>query len=52
MVIEDELPFCFGEKPGFRKFMSKACPRFLVPSRRTCIGTGTGSNTIPGTSTS
>jgi hypothetical protein len=36
MVIEDELSFCFGEKPGFRKFMSKACPRFLVPSRRTC----------------
>jgi hypothetical protein len=36
MVIGDELPFCFGEKPGFRKFMSKACPRFLVPSRRTC----------------
>jgi hypothetical protein len=26
MVIEDEQPFCFGEKPGFRKFMSKACP--------------------------
>jgi hypothetical protein len=25
MIIEDELPFCFGEKPGFRKFMSKAC---------------------------
>jgi hypothetical protein len=36
MVIQDELPFCFGEKPGFRKFMSKACPCFLVPSRRTC----------------
>ena len=36
MVIEDEQPFCFGEKPGFRKFMSKACPRFQVPSRRTC----------------
>jgi hypothetical protein len=26
MVIEDEQPFCFGEKPGFRKFMSKVCP--------------------------
>ena len=36
MVIQDELPFCFGEKPGFRKFMSKACPRFKPPSRRTC----------------
>ena len=36
MVIEDEQPFCFGEKPGFRKFMSKACPRFQFPSRRTC----------------
>jgi hypothetical protein len=36
MVIEDEQPFCFGEKCGFRKFMSKACPHFQVPSRRTC----------------
>jgi hypothetical protein len=36
MVIEDEQPFCFGEKSGFRKFMSKACPRFQPPSRRTC----------------
>jgi hypothetical protein len=36
MVIEDEQPFCFCEKPSFRKFMSKACPRFQVPSRRTC----------------
>ena len=35
MVIEDELPFAFGEKTGFRKFMSKACPRFICPSRRT-----------------
>lgn len=34
MVIEDELPFCFGERPSFRKFMSRACPRFQVPSRR------------------
>jgi hypothetical protein len=25
MLIEDELPFAFGEKSGFRKFMSKAC---------------------------
>ena len=36
MLIEDELPFAFGEKSGFRKFMSKACPQFQVPSRRTC----------------
>lgn len=36
MIIEDELPFAFGEKSGFRKFMRLACPRFLVPSRRTC----------------
>ena len=36
MIIEDELPFAFGEKPGFKKFMSKACPRFQAPSRRTC----------------
>jgi hypothetical protein len=36
MILEDELPFCFGEKQGFRKFMSKACPHFQVPSRRTC----------------
>jgi hypothetical protein len=35
MVIEDEQPFCFGEKPGLRKFMAKACPRFQLPSRRT-----------------
>ncbi|XBI83867.1 hypothetical protein VPH35_092303 [Triticum aestivum] len=35
MIITDELPFAFSEKEGFRKFMSKACPRFNVPSRRT-----------------
>ncbi|KAM0909468.1 hypothetical protein ACQ4PT_014792 [Festuca glaucescens] len=35
MIIEDELPFAFGEKSGFKKFVSVACPRFLVPSRRT-----------------
>jgi hypothetical protein len=35
MIIEDELPFAFGEKSGFRKFMSKSSPRFIVPSRRT-----------------
>jgi hypothetical protein len=36
MVIEDERHFCFGEKPGLRKFMAKACPCFQLPSRRTC----------------
>jgi DNA-binding XRE family transcriptional regulator len=36
MVIEDEQPFCFGEKPGLTKFLAKACPRFEPPSRRTC----------------
>jgi hypothetical protein len=36
MIIEDEEPFGFGEKLGFRKFMSIACPRFKIPSRRTC----------------
>ncbi|CAN6253636.1 unnamed protein product [Urochloa humidicola] len=35
MIITDELPFAFAEKQGFRKFMSKACPKFGVPSRRT-----------------
>ncbi|XBI28102.1 hypothetical protein VPH35_052403 [Triticum aestivum] len=35
MVIVDELPFAFVEKPGFRRFVAKACPRFNVPSRRT-----------------
>jgi hypothetical protein len=28
MIIVDELLFSFGEKPRFRKFMSKACPHF------------------------
>uniref|UniRef100_A0A0A9HBG7 hAT-like transposase RNase-H fold domain-containing protein n=1 Tax=Arundo donax TaxID=35708 RepID=A0A0A9HBG7_ARUDO len=37
MIIEDELPFVFGEKAGFKKFMSVACPRFELPSRRTCM---------------
>jgi hypothetical protein len=36
MIIEDELPFAFGEKSGFRRFMTVACPRFSIPSRRTC----------------
>jgi hypothetical protein len=28
MLIEDELPFAFGEKSGFRKFMSKVLGTF------------------------
>ncbi|KAM0868272.1 hypothetical protein ACQ4PT_041401 [Festuca glaucescens] len=36
MIIEDELPFAFGEKSRFKKFVSVACPLLLVPSRRTC----------------
>jgi ssDNA-binding Zn-finger/Zn-ribbon topoisomerase 1 len=36
MIIEDEEPFALSEKPGFVKFMSVACLRFTLPSRRTC----------------
>ena len=36
MVVEDEEPFSMGERSDFRKFMSKGCPRFQLPSRRTC----------------
>jgi hypothetical protein len=35
MIVVDELSFIFSEKEGFRFFMSKACPRFIVPSRTT-----------------
>lgn len=35
MIIIDELPFIFPEKEGFKDFISKACPRFKVPSRIT-----------------
>ena len=35
MIVVDELPFIFSEKEGFRFFISKACPRFIVPSRTT-----------------
>jgi hypothetical protein len=34
MIVKDELPLAFVEKPGFKKFMSKSCPRFGYPSRR------------------
>lgn len=37
MIIMDGLPFAFSKKPGFRKLMSEACPRFTLPSRRTTI---------------
>jgi hypothetical protein len=36
MVIEDELPFMFGEKSRFRNFLKVAAPRWTPPSRRTC----------------
>jgi len=35
MIIEDEQPFVLSERSGLRKFMSKACPCFVLPSRRT-----------------
>lgn len=35
MLIEDEQPFAAAERPGLRKFMAKACPKFDMPSRRT-----------------
>jgi hypothetical protein len=35
MLIEDELPFATTECSGLRKFLAKACPKFVLPSRRT-----------------
>ncbi|XP_019190332.1 PREDICTED: zinc finger BED domain-containing protein RICESLEEPER 2-like [Ipomoea nil] len=35
MIILDELPFCFVDGDGFKQFCSVACPRFIIPSRRT-----------------
>ncbi|GER30696.1 HAT family dimerisation domain containing protein [Striga asiatica] len=35
MICSDELPFKFVESRGFKIFMSKACPRFKIPSRTT-----------------
>ena len=32
MLIEDEQPFVASERPGLRKFLAKACPRFVMPS--------------------
>jgi hypothetical protein len=34
MLNEDELPFA-AERSGLRKFLAKACPKFVVPSRKT-----------------
>ncbi|KAL0446508.1 UNVERIFIED_CONTAM: putative AC transposase [Sesamum latifolium] len=35
MLVVDELPFKLVEHPGFRHFLSVACPMFAIPSRRT-----------------
>ncbi|KAK9735040.1 hypothetical protein RND81_04G179600 [Saponaria officinalis] len=35
MIIIDELPFRFVEKPGFKRLMSVTCPSFHIPSRIT-----------------
>jgi hypothetical protein len=35
MLIEDELPFATTECSGLRKFLAKACSKFVVPYRRT-----------------
>lgn len=35
MLIVDELPFKTVENPGFRHFLSVACPMFDIPSQMT-----------------
>ncbi|KAL6585634.1 hypothetical protein OROMI_002278 [Orobanche minor] len=35
MIILDELPFRFVEKEGFKKFVARVCPDFMIPSRQT-----------------
>ncbi|KAL0367432.1 UNVERIFIED_CONTAM: hypothetical protein Sradi_3633300, partial [Sesamum radiatum] len=35
MLVVDELSFKLVEHPGFRHFLSVACPMFAIPSRRT-----------------
>ncbi|KAK9175019.1 hypothetical protein WN944_027023 [Citrus x changshan-huyou] len=35
MIIIDELPFSHVKNFGFKHFCSVACPKFVVPSRRT-----------------
>ncbi|KAK9931904.1 hypothetical protein M0R45_019158 [Rubus argutus] len=37
MIVMDELPFSFIEKPGFRYFCSVAVPRFNVPCRKVIV---------------
>ncbi|KAM5551467.1 hypothetical protein ABKV19_026350 [Rosa sericea] len=37
MIVMDELPFSFIERPGFRYFCSVAVPRWDVPSRRVIV---------------
>jgi hypothetical protein len=39
MIVMDELPFSFIERPGFRRFCSVAIPKFLVPSRKVIVKT-------------
>ncbi|CAL1354716.1 unnamed protein product [Linum trigynum] len=35
MIILDELPFRYVEHEGFKRFMSRVCPMFVLPSRQT-----------------
>ncbi|XP_024177937.1 zinc finger BED domain-containing protein RICESLEEPER 4-like [Rosa chinensis] len=37
MIVMDELPFSFIERPGFRYFCRVAVPRWDVPSRRVIV---------------
>ncbi|KAL5789248.1 hypothetical protein ACOSQ2_004136 [Xanthoceras sorbifolium] len=37
MLIVDELPFKFVEKPGFQEFCRAGMPLFDIPSRRTIV---------------
>ncbi|KAL5845422.1 hypothetical protein ACOSQ4_011380 [Xanthoceras sorbifolium] len=37
MLIVDELPFRFVEKPGFQEFCRAGMPLFDIPSRRTIV---------------
>ncbi|KAK9929235.1 hypothetical protein M0R45_026341 [Rubus argutus] len=39
MIVMDELPFSFIERPGFRRFCSVAIPKFLVPSWKVIVKT-------------
>ncbi|CAL1411693.1 unnamed protein product [Linum trigynum] len=35
MIIIDELPFRYVEHEGFKRFMARVCPMFVLPSRQT-----------------